>query len=330
MIAPYYARLACLGFASFFLLHLMLAWAARGLLPAVLRAAEKMRPAAAANLLVLLGLAPAGLSALAVLGTVVPAYLWLEPGVERETVGPACMVAAVLGFALLAESGVRAARACRATARRLGELRQAGHEMVVGQERAWVVDCHQPLFGVIGIRAPRLVVSRAVLEALPADQFDLAVRHETAHRLAGDNLKRLLLLAAPGCLPLTGAWRGWLRHWCFFAERAADARAVEGLPERSVALAEGLVRLARLGSAPAADAALYTPLIQDPSQLASRVEYLLRPPGAEPAVPGWWPAAGASLGALGLVLATRFPHMLRAVHELLEELLALNFFYDLW
>ncbi len=96
-----------------------------------------------------------------------------------------------------------------------------------------------------------------------------------------------------------------------------------------MALAEGLVRLARLGSAPPAGAALYTPLIQDAGQLSSRVEFLLRSPVAA-AAPAWWRASGVTLGALGLLLAMRFPQTLRAVHELLEELLALNFFYDLW
>jgi hypothetical protein len=96
-----------------------------------------------------------------------------------------------------------------------------------------------------------------------------------------------------------------------------------------VALAEGLVRLARLGSAPPAGAALYTPFIQDAGQLSSRVEFLLRSPVAA-AAPAWWRASGVTLGALGLLLAMRFPQTLRAVHELLEELLALNFFYDLW
>ncbi len=330
MIAPYYVRLACLLLAAFFLVQLVLACAARGLLPAVLRAAEKVPPAAAANLLFLLGVAPAGLSALAVLGLCVPAYLWLEPAVEHEAVGWVCGVAALLGCALLAESGVRAARACLATARRMRELRQAGREMVLRQERAWIVDCERPLLGVIGILAPRLVVSRAVLEALPAEQFDLAVRHEAAHQRAGDNLKRLLLLAAPGRLPLAGAWRELSQRWSGYAERAADARAVEGPPERSVALAEGLVRLARLGSAPATGAALYTPLTQDPNQLSARVEWLLRPPGAQAETPAWWRAGGVALGALGLLLAAGLPQALRAVHELLEKLLALNFFYDLW
>jgi len=66
---------------------------------------------------------------------------------------------------------------------------------------AWVVDGPAPCVMLAGVLRPRLVISRGVVAALSAEQLSAAIRHERAHGISRDNLKRLLVLLAPGILP---------------------------------------------------------------------------------------------------------------------------------
>jgi hypothetical protein len=145
----------------------------------------------------------------------------------------------------------------------------------------------------------------------------VALRHEWAHRISHDNLKRLLLLAIPDVLPWLRGLRAIDRAWARLAEWAADDRAVGDDSLRSVALAGALVRVARLGTAPP-PAPLATSLLADGSDLAVRVDRLLHPAPRCDAGRAWV-LSGIGCAAAFTMLALR-PETLRAAHRLLELL----------
>src|SRR4029077_12109018 len=97
------------------------------------------------------------------------------------------------------------------------------------------------------------------------------------HRISRDNLKRLLLMLAPGLIPFVNPWQRLERSWARFTEWAADDMAVVGHPGRSLALASALVRVARAGPYPYPPP-LVASLVGSGADLAARVNRLLDPP----------------------------------------------------
>ena len=324
MIFPYLARLGCLCMAVFFLVHAALGLAVSALAPWAAGFARRLAPVHGARLLFALRLFPVSFALLVVAGVCTPSYLWLEPKGAPETTGLACLAAALAGLAVWGRSFSRAARALARSRRYLLECRERSRETRLPGERAaaWIVD-GPPCVLLAGVLRPRLVISRGVLAALSADQLSAAIRHERAHAMARDNWKRLALVLAPGILPFAPGFQTIERAWAKLSEWAADDRAAAGKPRRSLALAAALVRVARLGSAPAPPA-LAASLMADGADLSERVHRLLHPvrPTArardrEPIL-----AASAGLlvtGALAAVLA--HPATLQSAHEFLELLI---------
>src|ERR1700683_2984503 len=107
MNLPYTMRLLCLCGASFFMIHMALALAARLSAGTAVRWAEHMKPSSAARFLFALRMAPLALTLTAVLAFCVPSYLWLEPEITGEKVGFVCVLLAVLGAALWASALLR-------------------------------------------------------------------------------------------------------------------------------------------------------------------------------------------------------------------------------
>ncbi|HLH16601.1 MAG TPA: hypothetical protein VKX45_05255 [Bryobacteraceae bacterium] len=302
MTAPYLLRLLCLSLASFFLLHFALAAVVAAFAGRALRAAEAMTPRAGARLLLGLRLLPPVVAALLVAGICAPSYLWLEPEGTGERAGIACIAAAALGGWICA-AGI--ARAIGAAVRSRRYLRQCRAAAAAGA----------PVMLLAGVFRPRLIVSRGVRRALDAEQLAAAVRHERAHRTSRDNLKRLLLAAAPGVFPFRGGLRRLERGWARLAEWAADDRAAAGDPDRSLALAGALVRMARLVHAIEAGP-LACSLVGDTAELAVRVERLLNPAPVRSRPILRWPALVAAAG-VAAVLAQ--PGTLYTAHRILEE-----------
>jgi hypothetical protein len=149
-----------------------------------------------------------------------------------------------------------------------------------------------------------------------------ALRHEDAHRRARDNFKRLLLAAAPGLLPRVHGFAALERGWARMSEWAADDESVGGDPLRSLALADALVRVARLGT-PVRTTALEVSFCGDGSDLACRVDRLLHPrrfpPEPAPRMRILTAAATVTVMAsvAGLTLQTQ---TLASAHRLLEYL----------
>ncbi|HVA71840.1 MAG TPA: M48 family metalloprotease [Candidatus Limnocylindrales bacterium] len=325
MILPYMERLLCLCFALFFLLHVALSLAARAAAPLAIRLGESMKPRFAARLLLVLRLSPAAISAFVVAALCVPSYLWFEPDASAERVGVACCAAALLGFALWGVSLVRVSRALFVSLRYRRQCERQGRLTRVssGKARVFVVEAERPLLALVGIFRPRVIVSRAVLQALSPDQFNAALDHERAHSISRDNFKRLLLLFAPDILPFSCAFAALHRSWARCTEWAADDRAAAGDAQRSLSLAAALVRVARLGAATQMSM-FVSSLIEDGRDLSMRVDRLL--------TCEWLPEnprrglrmllAAVSLVTAGILMAAMMrPATLYSVHRLLEHLI---------
>jgi Zn-dependent protease with chaperone function len=313
MILPYAMRLVCLCLASFFLVHLAFALAARCLAPTVLRLAERLGAQSAARLLLALRLAPAAVALVAVAGLCVPSYLSLEQEGGAEFVGFACLGAALFGAAIWIISWARSLRAAIRSHRYVRRCQPAGSY--------WIAEGTAPFLGIAGIVRPKLIISRSVASALDGDQLAAAIQHERAHQSSADNLKRLLLLLAPDALPFMRGSAAVERAWLRFTEWAADDRAVSQDASCSLSLAEALVRVARLGSAAQAPP-LMSHFVAASVDISVRVERLLSP-NTELTTHKPRPIAlgGAIVALPAAILVMAQPATLRAVHELLENLM---------
>ncbi|MGH9592010.1 MAG: M56 family metallopeptidase, partial [Bryobacteraceae bacterium] len=302
MILPYLLRLLCLAFASFFLVHATLASCVRLLSSKAVKSAGNMRPRNAAWFLLGFRLLPALLGLFIVLAICVPGYLWLEPEATAEQVSMAFVIAGIFGAAIWMVSLRRVARAVAGsmafTRRTRGEAESEDH--IGHYSRTIVVEGAAPVLALAGVLRPRLVISRGVLEALPDEEMEVALRHEIAHRTSSDNLKRLLLLLAPEPLPGMRMFQALDRAWSRYTEWAADDRAVAGDSQRSLSLASALLRVARMGAAPRTSA-LMTSLVAGDSDLSARVDRLLlrEPPREAPVSRLSVFAGGAGLVVLG-------------------------------
>jgi hypothetical protein len=323
MTFPYLLKLLCLCLASFFLIHLALAMLIALATPAALRFAGQMKSSSAARLLLFLRMLPAGLGAFIVAGLCVPSYLRLEPiTATSEEVGLLCLVLAILGLALSVGSFIRGLCAIARSAKYLEYCQRIGYKTDLPGETSpvWMLEEPAALFAIAGIIHPRLLISRQVMNVLSGDQLAAALRHEQAHWISRDNLKRLLLTLAPDPLPFLHGFTSLERGWATYMERAADDRATGGDVERSLSLAIALVRLSRLGIAPP-PSQLTAPLLADDEDLAARVERLLSPRAQTSTHPYWMGclvAGAASMCAAGLFM---LPALLTPVHRILEHLI---------
>jgi beta-lactamase regulating signal transducer with metallopeptidase domain len=267
----------------------------------------------AARVLLTLRLLPAAFSTLIVVALCVPSYLRFEPRMAEEEVGIACGAAAIFGVAICAAALYRT---LRALIRSSLYVRQCGgRESNIEGEKVWIVPQSTGI-ALAGIMHPRLLISERAIAELSGDQLAVALRHERAHRISRDNLKRLLILLAPAIFP---ALRALELAWIQCSEWAADDRAAEGDPDRSVALAAALVRVARLQSG-IATPALVTSLVEADEDLSLRVERLLHAtPVRQPNLR--FEKIALSCAALLIASIAFNPAGLHIVHQLLEKLL---------
>ena len=289
--------------------------------PVAVRAARRMRPQVAGRILLILRLLPATLALLIVAGVCVPSFLWLEPEAGVEEVGVACLAAAIMGAALWTISTVRGVRAALRSARHAESCEQLGRlSFLPGSSRpVRILDVETPMLALVGLFRSRVVITPPVMSALTRGQLNAALRHEDAHRASRDNLKRLLMVLAPGLLP---GFRGFGRleqGWARFTEWAADDAAVAGNPRLSVALAAALVRIARMGGVPA-PAPLTASFLGDSREISARVDRLLRPAQVAPAASRYYAGVVAALcaGCAALLLnASTF----ESAHRIIEKLI---------
>jgi len=325
VIVPYLLRFLLLCLASFFLVHLalgLIAWfAARTAIGLALR----MRPQTGARLLLAVRLFPAGFALLVVALICAPSYFWLEPKGTPEPIGLAFLSAAALGAAGWGLSVGRAILAAARSVRHIRRFRRAGRETRLPGEASpvWVIEDPAPRVMLAGLIRPQVVISRKVIAALSSEQLAAVLRHERAHGRSRDNLKRLLVLLAPGILPFIRGFGALERGWAKITEWAADDRAAAGDSQRSLTLAAALVRVARLGAVPS-HPPLVTSLMADGMDLETRVDRLLAATSVATPQSG---RAGILPGSFAIVLggllvaAMVHPATLSAAHEFLETLI---------
>lgn len=302
MTPSYVVRLWLLSSAVFLLVQLFLGALIASIASWAVRRAQSMAPRRAAQCLLTLRLLPAASSAIIVALLCVPSYLRFEPRVASgEEIGFVCLAAAILGAGVCIVAISRALKALIRTAlflRRYGGAR-----------------AHNGLgLALAGIFQPRLLISKNAIDELSSDQLAVALRHEHAHRVSRDNLKRLLILLAPAMFP---GIRALERAWAKCAEWAADDRAAENDADRP-ALAAALVRVARLQSGLAMPP-LVTSLVEADGDLAVRVNRLLH--AAPVNVPGRRVEAIMLSAFIVIAAIDVTPGALRIVHSLLERLL---------
>ncbi len=318
MNVSYILRLLCLSLASFFLIHSTVGLLVSWLSSVWVRFALRVTPRAAARFLLILRLFPPMVALILVAGLCVPSYLWLEPAATTEDISTWCLAAAVLAVAVWGISITRAARAL------VGSFCYIRHCKKVGRKTAtaWIVEDAAPVLGLAGIIHPELVMSQKLLSALPKDQLVAALRHERAHGVSRDNLKRLLILLAPDVFPYFHGFTTLERGWAKFTEWSADDRAVAGNSRRSLSLAAALVRVARMNPAPESSA-LVASLLADGRDLSARVDRLLSLEANAPKRGRRVPifvVGGTVMLVVGAIAAALEPVTLQSVHQLLEHL----------
>jgi beta-lactamase regulating signal transducer with metallopeptidase domain len=324
MILPYTLRLLCLCFASFFLIHAVLALAMSTAAPGAMRIGESMRPRSGARFLMALRLLPVTLAALVVAGLCVPSYLWLETNEATERVGLACCAMALLGVLMCASTIARAARAALLSIRQSKRFAEEGRSECSGNSLPLtVMNSNAPVLALAGLMKPRVIVSRRVLQTLSSEELEAALAHERAHRKSGDNLKRLALFLAPDILPFSRTFTRLERCWARLIEWAADDEATAGDSQRSVSLAAALVHMARMGAAPAVSP-LASSFLGNDRDLSARVDRLLgptpKPTKPRRRVRTVLPIAAAVVTAIAIPAVIR-PATFFSVHRLLEQLL---------
>jgi hypothetical protein len=324
MTLPYYLRLLCLCFATFFVVHALCWLVIRSIAGSAVKIAGTMKPGVSARLLFWLRMAPAAATLFLVIGFCVPSYIWLEPDIASERVGFACLLAALLGAAVWVVALLRGLLSVARTAQYLRACHSNGVEKIVGHGAPpmLVLNGGVPLLAVAGVIHPWLLVSESVMNALSEEQKEAAFRHEAAHRVSRDNLKKFLFLLAPDILPMVSGLSNLERGWARFTEWAADDQAVDGDPERALSLAAALVKVAKMGVHPT-PSYLLSSLVDDDLDLETRVDRLLREPAyaEKPLAPLKAFARNASLVIAGVaVTVLLWPESLGGIHRLLEHL----------
>ena len=326
MIFAYAMRLACLCLAVLFLVNFAVSIVVLSLSRQAARAARTMQPRRAAVIFLALRMLPFVLSLGAVFALCVPSYLRYEENTGVEKIGFFCLAMGALGLTLCVATAYRAVRACvqlYCVEQRCRQLLRVQSSILSKTTLCVAVDdeSSMPLLALVGIVHPTRVVSRRLLETLSAEQIEAALSHEDAHEMSRDNLKRLLFALTPGIFPFVSGFAVIEQHWERSAELAADDCAARGHADRSVALAEALIQVARLGNRECSFRFASSLSVRN-LDLAMRVDRLLAV--QSPALReesdsniSWkfYVAGAAFLGALVL------PKLLTSLYPLLESLL---------
>ena len=314
----FYAFGAAVVFATFVVVNALMSLAVMLLAPAAMAALDGVRARARTRALLALRLAPTAAGAAVAMGLVLPAYLLFEPAHAGERITTPLALLAVAGSALIAVGFGRGVLALASTfaLERRWRARAEAIAVPLSPVPVYRVRDAFPVFTVVGLRRPSLYVSERVLEALDPEEIVAAVAHERGHLEARDNVKRLLLRACPDLVAFSPLSRTIEQEWAQAAEALADESASRGGRATALALAAGLVKVARLVPAPAEG--LPVSALHDGGDVAARVRQLVADPVPSPSPAprrAMGTVAAAALAALALTLAAQ---TLPAVHELIE------------
>jgi Zn-dependent protease with chaperone function len=175
-------------------------------------------------------------SAFITLTFALPAFFLLEGGIDEDlgtllfSVGTLLLLGAGLFRVVTAQAGA---------SRVVAEWLKGARSLDAGQP-ALRVSQDAPALLSYGVLTPEVLVSETAVALLSPEELRAAVRHEVGHVRSRDNLKKLLLHAAPfpGMASLEQAWQE-------AAEFAADESAVSN-SEDAINLAGALIKLSDL------------------------------------------------------------------------------------
>jgi len=201
----------------------------------------------AADLLFILRVLPLALSALVTFAFTLPSFLLLEPRSTSERIGTAPLALGLCCLILLTAGVARAAIAQLRASRALVEW--LASSMPMGSQGRGSGD-GVPIFRtsssalsltVAGVCAPKVFISEAAVATLNPAELRTALRHEIAHALRYDNLKKLVFRFS--VFPAMAALE---RAWSEETEMAADDAAVYSFQD-ALNLAAALIKVSRLG-----------------------------------------------------------------------------------
>ncbi len=282
---------------------------------------DRLSARSRANGLFLLRVFPTAAAAILVAGVFLPAFWRFEPRQTSEMMGQSLVATAALSACLILLGLRRGWRASRATRRVQGDwMRQARPLSIPGFGLcAYAIRTDFPVVSLVGVIRPRLFVSERVLQACTPDELRAMVRHECGHLVAKDNLKRLAVRVCPVVLPATTLSRELERHWQEACEEAADDYAARASAPSALALANGLLRVARLAP-PGFRAAGAGTWLYSGGSIERRVKRLVASAPVSESRAAWLVAARALAAAPAVVTVAVLldPRLLHSVHHFLE------------
>ena len=249
---------------------------------------------------------------------VAAAFLAFEPQWDGEDVGAAVPLLAALAMLLLGTAAWRGVQLIRTTRAVIGDwLRTAEPISLPGiSVPAFAVSSEFPIVTVVGLRHPRLIIARSVLDSCSDAELRAILAHEQGHIDRRDNLRRLLIWIAPDILNWLPVSETMFAAWREAAEEAADDEAVRCGAD-GTRLAAALVKVARLAAGSHHQSPMPASALYRGESLERRVRRLLATSDAiasRPARP--WPA----WLALGLLVAGSLT-VLQTVHGIFEGLI---------
>ncbi len=314
------ARCIGVSLAVFVLLYVSLSLAISRGWRLTVRILRPRSARAAADLLFALRILPLALSSLVTLAFTLPSFLLLEPRSTNEAIGAVPLALGFCCLTLLGAGIVRAGMAQRKASRALvkwldGSIRMAPRSMEFSHAvPIFRTGRNAPTLTVAGLCVPKVLVSEAAVATLNPPELRTALRHEIAHALRYDNLKKLVFRFSvfPAMADLELAWSEE-------TEMAADDAAVSSFRD-ALDLAAALIKVSRLGPMESAGE-LTMALLHSSTALSQRVQRLVAwDKTRAPQTPerGWYAVPAAAVTVMG-VIAT-YGSALTRMHAVTEWL----------
>jgi len=274
----------------------------------------------AADLLFALRILPLALSSVVTFVFTLPSFLLLEPRSTNEAIGTAPLALGFCCLILLAAGIARAAIAQRKASHALVEwlhgsilmesqIRESGNAVPIFR-----TGNDAPTLTVAGLCAPKVLVSEAAVATLNPPELRTALRHEIAHALRYDNLKKLVFRfsAFPAMADLEHAWSEE-------TEMAADDAAVSSFHD-ALDLAAALIKVSRLGPMESSSE-LTMALLHSSTALSARVHRLVTWNNAQkPQTQNRWLYALPAAAAMVIGVVMTYGSALTQMHAVTEWL----------
>lgn len=311
------ARCIGVSLAVFVLLYVSLSLTVSWGWKLVRRGFEPGSARSSADLLFVLRILPFALSSVVTFAFTLPSFLLLEPRSTNEAIGTAPLALGLCCLILLAAGINRAAmtqlRASQALMKWLDGSRLMESQLLESGDAVPIFRTGKdaPSLTVAGVCAPKILVSEAAVAALNPPELRIALRHEIAHALRYDNLKKLVFRfsAFPAMAELERAWSEQ-------TEMAADDAAVSSFQD-ALDLAAALIKVSRL-SPMQSSSELTMALLHSSTALSARVQRLVRWERQKPQTGsrGWYvlPLMAASVIGVAMVYGSALTQM-HAVSE---------------